>query len=286
MKTVDARISAHVRSQVTTLCTCWELVRTDGQRFTWTDHDTDVLLGGDVYRSAADGGFDRSAVEATLSLDVTNSELLGFIGDGLDADELRAGLFDGATIRMMLVNWADPGMGAIVVRYGTLGEVSLADGDLFRVEVRGLQQAYKQIVGEVYSPDCRANFGDARCGIDITQHMATMTVLQASSRAQFTVAEGNPTSMIDAPEGMLNFGVVRFITGANIGRALEIKEVDGDMVRLKFAAANIIEPGDELEMISGCDQRYSTCAAYGNIINFRGEPFVPGENTVFRIVGR
>ena len=137
MKNVDVRISDHVRSEVTTLCTLWEVVRTDGVDYRWTDHDDDVLFGGELYESASSGGFDRTALETAASLDVSNAEMVGFLGTGLVREELNAGLFDGASMRVMLVNWADPTMGPIVLRAGTLGEVTLSDENLYRVEFRG-----------------------------------------------------------------------------------------------------------------------------------------------------
>lgn len=291
MKNVDPRISAHVRSEVTTLCTCWKLVRRDQVEYFWTDHDGDVFFEGDLYVSAAGGGFDRTAIESSLSLDITNAELVGFLGEDLDRAELSAGLFDFVEITMSLVNWADPNIGSIIVRHGTLGEVVLVNENLFRVEMRGLQQAYKQVIGEVYSPECRANFGDKRCGIDLANYTAQFTVASVQSRSIFSVTDdGTPGSRPDnkilAPPGMLNFGIVKFLTGENAGTTLEVKQVVGHEIRLKFAMPNIITAGDTFELIAGCDQRLDTCKLYDNVLNFRGEPFLPGNAAVFKIQGR
>lgn len=39
--------------------------------------------------------------------------------------------------------------------------------------------------------------------------------------------------------------------------------------------------GDVFDVVAGCDKRKETCAAkFSNLVNFRGFPFMPGENWV------
>ena len=82
-------------------------------------------------------------------------------------EDLRAGLFDGAEVRVFLVNWADPSQGALKLRRGWLGEVVATERGVFRAELRGLVQALSQTVGELFTPECRADLGDARCRVPI-----------------------------------------------------------------------------------------------------------------------
>jgi uncharacterized phage protein (TIGR02218 family) len=90
-----------------------------------TDHDRDMVFGGDIYR--ADAGFERTAIRSDAGFAVDNLDLIGvFAEGGIVEDEVRAGLFDGAEIRVSFVNWQDPdGHGEIKLRKGTLGEVRL-----------------------------------------------------------------------------------------------------------------------------------------------------------------
>lgn len=301
MKTVDPRISTHVRSEVTTLCTCWELTRLDGDVRRWTDHDEEVVFGGNTYEAASSGGFDRTAIESVLGMDVSNLEVVGFIGTGLSRDELDAGLYDGAALNVMLINWAQPDDGPIVMRSGKLGEVTVSDTDMYKVELRGLQQPYKQRIGEVYTPECRANFGDARCGLNLADYTATAAVLSVSTRKVFRLdtLAGDPdiTSTLitlrAVPPGQWEQGVVKFTSGANAGKTIETKTitavVEADtlthlQIELKFAAPNEIAPTDTVEVISGCDKSPTACKGYNNMVNFRGEPFLPGENAVFKVL--
>jgi uncharacterized phage protein (TIGR02218 family) len=41
--------------------------------------------------------------------------------------------------------------------------------------------------------------------------------------------------------------------------------------------------GAAVTLVAGCDRRFSTCAAkFGNALNFRGFPHVPGNDFVLR----
>jgi hypothetical protein len=79
----------------------------------------------DTYR--ADAGFARTAIRSDAGFAVDNLDLVGvFAEGGIVEDEVRAGLFDGAEIRVSFVNWQDPdGHGEIRLRRGTLGETRL-----------------------------------------------------------------------------------------------------------------------------------------------------------------
>uniref|UniRef100_UPI003F71554B DUF2163 domain-containing protein n=1 Tax=Elioraea sp. TaxID=2185103 RepID=UPI003F71554B len=50
---------------------------------------------------------------------------------------------------------------------GRLGEVIARDDGTFRAELRGLAQALNVTVGELYTPECRADLGDARCRVPL-----------------------------------------------------------------------------------------------------------------------
>jgi uncharacterized phage protein (TIGR02218 family) len=46
---------------------------------------------------------------------------------------------------------------------------------------------------------------------------------------------------------------------------------------------NDIAPGDAFVAFAGCDKRIETCAArFGNVVNFRGFPSIPGQDAILR----
>jgi Uncharacterized conserved protein (DUF2163) len=110
------RHAAHLDEETTRLAAIWRITRKDGAQFFFTDHDRDIVFGGEVYR--ADAGFERTAIRSDAGFAVDNLDLVGvFAEGGIVEDEVRAGLFDGAEIEISFVNWQDPdGHGEIRLR--------------------------------------------------------------------------------------------------------------------------------------------------------------------------
>jgi IS5 family transposase len=142
MKNVSAELAAHLDGEVTTLATCWRLERADGWVRGFTDHDRDLVFDGQTYVAAT--GFLPSAIKSGADLSVDNLDVDGFLDDdALRAEDLTAGLFDGARIDIFLVNWADLSQGPLLLRRGWLGEVKRAD-NRFSAEIRGIANRLQQ----------------------------------------------------------------------------------------------------------------------------------------------
>jgi hypothetical protein len=91
-----------------------------------------------------------------------------FAEGGIVEDEVRAGLFDGAEIRVSFIDWEDPdGHAEMRLRRNTLGETRLTPQGYFHAELRGPSQPLAQSTLEVFSPNCRADLGDHRCKFPI-----------------------------------------------------------------------------------------------------------------------
>ena len=77
-------------------------------------------------------------------------------------------------------------------------------------------------------------------------------------------------------------GLVTFTSGANAGRAQEVKRhVAGSEATLELwqPMAHAIAPGDAFTVTAGCDKHFATCQAkFANAVNFRGFPHMPGND--------
>ena len=166
-KIITPAMRAHLDEETTRLGAIWRITRKDGAQFFFTDHDRDIVFGGEIYRAHA--GFERTAIRSDAGFAVDNLDLVGvFAEGGIIEDEVRAGLFDAAEIAISFVNWQDPdGHGEIRLRRGTLGETRLTPQGYFHAELRGLSQPLAQSTLEVFSPNCRADLGDHRCRFPI-----------------------------------------------------------------------------------------------------------------------
>jgi uncharacterized phage protein (TIGR02218 family) len=79
--------------------------------------------------------------------------------------------------------------------------------------------------------------------------------------------------------GYFSSGEVEWLTGANAGRKMEIKEFAAGQFNLVLPMPNNIAVGDTFNAVAGCDKTFNTCySKFNNAVNFRGEPHVPGND--------
>jgi uncharacterized phage protein (TIGR02218 family) len=276
MKTVSVALKAHLAGEVTTLCTCWRITRRDGTEFFFTDHDVDLVVDSETYVAAV--GYTRTAIAANADMSVDNMDVNGIFDDAsITETDLRSGLFDGAEVRVFLVNWANPAQGSMALRRGRLGDVLVTPSGVFQSQLMGFGQVLQQTVGDLFTPSCRADLGDGKCGIDLDAGgwRKTATVASVTDARTFTIAVTEPRAV----DGWFVDGVVTFISGANAGRSMEVKAWTQATatVTLFLPMPVPIQIGDTLTLYPGCRKTTADCRdKFANIVNFRGEPFVPG----------
>lgn len=273
MKSASPALAAHLAGEVTTLATCWRLERADGWVRGFTDHDRELVVDGLTY--VASTGFLPSAIKTASDLSVDNLDVDGFLDDAaLRAEDLIAGLFDGARIEVFIVNWADLGQGRLLLRKGFLGEIKRAD-QRFSAEIRGLSNRLQQTAGKLYSRLCRVDLGSSECGVALGPRTDTYAVTQVIAADTVRIVTARAT-------GFFTFGKATFTTGANAGAVNEVLLHDGQTIRLFVPMPRPIVVGDEIVLVAGCDKTPETCnAKFANILNFRGEPHIPGNDKVF-----
>lgn len=293
MKAVSVAFDSHLSNQNTSLATCWRATLTNGTVYGFTDHDRDLPVDSVIYQAA--GGYTATDVETSAAMNVDNLEVHGILNSvSITEDDLNAGLWDYAAINIFQVNWSNLSQGIMHQRVGTLGEVSL-DRDMFRAELRGIMQAYSRTILSLTSPGCRYVFGDSRCKFPIASVTFTATILSVDAdnivltfEEEFTGSP--PSNLHDA--GYYDYGLIRFTSGLNIGREMEIKShiwIDSPPVQqitLQLPMpypVNGGSPTDTVELVKGCAKRFEDCQANDNAINFGGEPHVPGFDQLVQI---
>lgn len=292
MKTTSVALAAHLASGAHTIATCWLVTRTDDQIFGFTSHDEDLEIDGVVY--VASLGMNRSNIEGRAGFEVSNSEASGFLsGDAVTDEDLRAGVWDYATVRVFDVNWADLSMGPLKQMRGWLGEFSLV-GESYTTELRGLANAYQKSIGELVGPACAAALGDARCKVDLTDYSAEGQVTSVTSNRLFDTDLSGATVRLTPettgapPEDYFAAGLITWLTGLNAGRRMEVKTsaTDGALT-LQLPMVSTVAPGDTFSVSAGCVKTREVCIAqFGNIVNFRGFPDLPGIDKVMRFGGQ
>ncbi len=279
MKSLSPALQSHLDSGVTTLCWCWRIVRNDGAVLGFTDHDRALAFAGTSYEAAS--GFTAGEMQSAAGLAVDNLTVAGALAsEALNEADLAAGLYDNAAIEIWRVNWSDTAQ-RVLMRKGHLGEVARA-GNAFHAEVRGLAHLLNQPMGRVFGYGCDADLGDARCTVDLsspTLH-GSGTVAAASDTRRFTA-----TGLDAFANAWFTGGKLTFTSGANAGRAMEIKRhaVSAGVVGIELwqAMSAPLAPGDGFTVTAGCDKQFATCKAkFANAANFRGFPHMPGNDAV------
>lgn len=281
MKSITAALDAHLAKTSTTLATCWKVTRTDGEIFSFTDHDRDLVLSGLTYSASA--GYTRTAIQSSADLSVDNLDLEGGLSsDSITEADIHAGLWDFATIEIFMVNWADLTQGTLKQRKGTLGQVRTGRNH-FVAELRGLMQQLQQNVGRVYAVACDADVGDDRCTVNLIPLTITSTVTAVTSQRVFSDSARTESS------GYFDRGKVTFTSGLNAGLQMDVKlhtpnagsPPAGAVIELQLPMPYVIAPGDGYTMSPGCLKTPNVCKVkFNNYVNYRGFEFVPGMDQI------
>lgn len=262
------------------LATIWSISRADGVNKYFTDNDRDIFYNGNTYITEC--GFQRSAIRYTADLAVNNHEVQGYFHpNGITERDVRAGLYNSAYVETSVINFSDPTLGAVTLQTGWMGEWQITNSG-FSVEVRGIGALLGGLFGEVYTPTCRAQFGDSRCGKNLASYtFGGIANGDGSARNYFTFSPDGG-DLAGHPNERLRFGIVTFIDGDNAGFKTTIVAVNVSnmgcelLIQTPFA----IQADTRVTISLGCEKTRPNCKIYGNIANFRGEPDVPGDDAL------
>ena len=130
---------------------------------------------------------------------------------------------------------------------------------------------------------------------DISSTFLTVTVeLTTSDPLETPIFDASSLSIeIEANEAALpggddfyNEGHLLWTSGNNNARAMEIKDwVDSTRtLTLYLPMARDVQVGDTFEALPGCNKTLAVCIAkFANSVNFRGEPYTPGNDLLLQI---
>jgi uncharacterized phage protein (TIGR02218 family) len=266
-----------VERELATLAFCWRLERRDGICLGFTTHDRDLAIGGLVYRAAP--GMLPSAIALSDGFDLDTLDVSGALtSEAIGADDLMAGRWDGAAVAIFMVDWEVPDGERVPLARGVLGDVSIT-GNGFEAELRGPTAALDRPVVEQTSPECRARLGDKRCRVDMASRTRVTRIAAVLDEDRVEVADA-------AGAGAYGYGRLHWIGGANSGLESAVSGSVGPVLTLREPPPFAARAGDLIEIEEGCDKSFATCAGrFGNALNFRGEPHLPGIDLMTRYPG-
>jgi len=267
-----------LQPELTSIALCWRLDRRDGIAMGFTTHDRDLSIDGMDYRAAP--GMLPSAISLSDGFEVDTLDVSGALtSDAITDADLGAGRWDGARVRLFAVDWTQPEAGTVALARGELGDIGSRDG-AFTAELRGPTALLERPAIEFTSPECRAELGDRRCGVDLAGRTRFLRVSEAIDRVTIRVEAAEPSP------NRYGYGRLRWIEGGNSGLTSAVLASDGDEISLREPPPFAIDEGVLIELAEGCDKSFATCRdRFANSDNFRGEPHLPGNDLLTRYPG-
>lgn len=270
---IHPELQARLESGATTLCWCWRVTRRDGQVFGFTDHDRAVSADGTAFELSSE--LSPAPLRNEAGAPARGAAFGALSSDRITPEDVDAGLWDGARVEILRTDWSEPDLfwraftGEIAqVRRGPSG---------FTADLAGPGARLDRVIGRVFARACDAELGDGRCGVDLSD---------AAWRGAGTVSEAEGGAL--AVTGLEGFTPGWFARGRIVwsGGEARVAVHEPGRVELDGAARRAPQPGESFEIIAGCDGRADTCREkFGNFINFRGCPHMPGNDVLLRHAG-
>lgn len=251
----------------------WRVYRRDGVTLGFTTHDRDLWFDGVMH--SATPGMIPSAIRRSAGFEPDSAEVVGALShDSIAAADLTAGRFDGARVIIGLIDWEN-GESHVLYR-GAIGSV-LEESGKFTAELQSRKAELQRDPVPRTSPACRAQFCGPGCTLPAIgfTHEATLASADfAANSVVFTTAV--------APAD-LALGTVRWLNGPHAGRSMNVLAATAGGLVLDEQLDPALAAGAKAIVREGCDHLLATCAArFGNAANFQGEPFLPGNDQIYR----
>lgn len=195
---------------------------------------------------------------------------------------VRAGLLDGADIIVSrayfssMPTWPIPAGGAVpvgtvIIFRGVMGEVDASSSAAY-LNISDYRSLLTQnMPRNLYQASCPHRLFDSRCTLAASSYTGTSSA-QAGSTQTNILCSG-----LTAPggSGTYTLGTIKFTSGLNSGitRAISLWSPPYLIPLQPFPFS--ISTGDAFSVTAGCDKQMSTCANFGNLANFGGEPYIP-----------
>jgi uncharacterized phage protein (TIGR02218 family) len=263
---------------VDTTALALRLDRTDGVALGLTSHDRTLIVNGLTH--APHPGLSVSTIRHSGTLEPGGLDISGGLSSAAISDaDLAAGRWNGAQLTLSRVDWSDPDSATTLLFSGHFGAVQMADGryNVEVMEARPVLAAAARI--PFASPGCRARFCDAACGLNAARFTAAALV---------TAMDGAAVTLNLPPARLPDFvgGRLRWLEGDMRGLWSDVAAVESGGLVLASPPTLPINAPTRVQLIEGCDHRLSTCAMrFGNAVNFRGEPHLPGMDLLTRYPG-
>lgn len=284
---------------------CWDLytiTTVNGPVLRYAAADFDIAYGGNTYTSKSvriDTEGKKATAHWKVGLDVdtwqavfypravddlTGAAYPDLIGSVPWLQAAASGALDAATVSVDRAYFALPlpnpsatsltPIGCYRIFVGRIAEVDLGRSGIVLSINSHLELLGIQMPRRLFQAGCDHRLFDADCTLTAAAFAATGTCAVGSTRFAIVAPLSAP-----AGSGTYTLGRVMMTSGANAGSSRSVRSWDGVtwwfIAPFYYAAA----AGDTFVAYPGCNKSMSACAAFGNLANFSGAPFIPAPET-------
>jgi uncharacterized phage protein (TIGR02218 family) len=254
------------------------------------------LAGGSVLRySAAPTAVSANGHTFALGPKFERSKTKVVIGTQVDELEVRVypeptdligalpfleaawqGQLDGALLqldRAFMPAYGDTTPGTVVLFTGRISDIDCSRTGIDMKCRSHLELLNIQMPRRLWQASCTHVFGGPMCQFDRASLALSFSADTGSTRTVITNAPSSVTPF--------NLGTITGVTGANAGYSRTVAAyVSGGTVTVKLAFLFSVAPGDQFQLLPGCDRTTATCTnIFNNAANFGGFPYIPTPET-------
>lgn len=285
MRVVSPGLLAKLGAETQRLAGFLWLRRPDGFTVTLSSCDIDVSFEPGVISGGQDvsglylcnPGIGLTNIVWTSGLNVDNLEIQ-FLEDDtyINKTDVLSKKWSKTEFRLFRADPLDPGAGIDTLMVGHMGDVQVYENRM-QAELRSVVQLLQQTVGEVTTKTCKTFLFSPKCTVDQAANtfIGTMT---SGGRQVFT------DSSRSEPDDWFGDGEVVFNDGPAQGMRAKVRSYLGASGQFTLVMPLLAAPqiGDSYTAYTGCRKRcYEDCRdKFSNILNFQGEPHVPGNDYI------
>ena len=281
-----ADLITHIGKASTSLCACFYATSSiDSSTVAMTSFSSD-LTGVPGYPGITfkrNTGVSASQVQAESGNAFSQMEAsLFLLATGIAEADLLAGKWAHAEAIIFVCNYEALNMGQLIMESGKVGE-TIQRGIMATFEIKGINNALTAQIGCVTRPECRHDFCDSGCTLDVADY--TSENARISSVVSQTEFAFDGFGGVAWPVDYFNNGKILFTTGANAGYTFRIDTFDNatGTFSLRTPTLYLPEVADSATVTAGCQKRQIDCmsrvqvdtTAVNNILNFGGFPHMP-----------
>lgn len=269
----------------------WTITLLNGTVLRYSGADVAITVNGDTYSLGPKFRRTRTSQRMGVSVDSMAVQVVATDADTLNGVPILRAIaqsaLQGAKVAVM---WcfldADNAPQGIVGGFGgRVGDVPSSNRYQVTFNVRSWSALLDVMVpGDVYQAGCRNQLFGPRCKLSEAAFTVAGTV--ASATGDRRTITSTSAAVIAKPTGWATLGTLRFTTGPNTGlsRPVRVHSLSGSTATITaiYPFQLPISVGNAFQLIAGCDKTRAMCgsAKFLNIVNFRGESFVPPPETV------